>query len=143
MKNILIAVLVLVANYCTAQIYVNQIDVNKFDYQYLELWEHFNKQSGEFYAMVDYGQDAPKSSQGENYKVSEKNGEPKKFNGTIAMLNFLYKNGWELAGIKTTGEINSYIMKRSPKMGKADEKDSDSADNKEPTEGGAEEDGKQ
>jgi len=108
------------------------------------LWEHFNKQSGKFYAMVDYGQDAPKSSQGENYKVTEKNGEPKKFNGTIAMLNFLYKNGWELVRIKTTGEISSYIMKRTPKMEIPDDvKDPEPTDSKEPTEGGAEEDGKQ
>ncbi len=133
MKNTLIAVLILVANYCTAQIYVNQIDVNKFDYQYLELWEHFNKQSGKFYAMVDYGQDAPKSSHSESYKVDERNGEPKKFNSTIAMLNFMYKNGWELVGIKTTGDISSYILKRIPKMKKTDTKDSGTTENKEST----------
>ena len=131
------------ANYCTAQIYVNQIDVNKFDYQYLELWEHYNKQTGKFYAMVDYGQDAPKSSLGESYKVNEKNGDVKKFNGTISMLNFMHKNGWEMVGIKTTGEINSYILKRIPKMKKADAKDSESAEEKDSTEDSSEDKGNQ
>ena len=143
MKNILIAVLMFVSNYCTAQIYVNQIDVNKFDYQYLELWEHFNKQSGKFYAMVDYGQNATKSDQGGSYKVGERNGEPKKFNSSIAILNFMYKNGWELDGIKTTGDISSYILKRIPKMEKEDEKDAGTAEQNEPTEDSPEEEGKQ
>ena len=116
MKNILIAVLVFVVNFCSAQIYVNQIDVNKFDYKYLEVWEHYNKQNGKFNAMIDYGQVTSKSDNGASYKVNELNGEPMKFNSTIAMLNFLYKNGWELVGIKTTGEITSYIMKRIDKM---------------------------
>ena len=88
MKNILIAVLILVVNFCSAQIYVNQIDVNKFDYQYLEVWEHFNKQTGKFNAMIDYGQMTSKSDNGASYKVNELNGEPMKFNSTIAMLNF-------------------------------------------------------
>lgn len=134
MKNTFIAVLMLATSYCSAQVYVNQIDVNKFDYQYLEVWEHYNKQSEKFYAMIDYGQDAPRSSQGESYKVNEMNGEPKKFNSTISILNFLHKNGWEIVGIKKTGEISSYIMKRSPKMEMEEDKASDSAENDKSTE---------
>ena len=96
MKNILIAVFMLATTYCTAQVYVNRIDVNKFDYQYLEVWEHFDKQNEKFHAMIDYGQDAPKSGAGANYKVNELSGEPMKFNSTIAILNFLHKNDQNL-----------------------------------------------
>jgi hypothetical protein len=119
MKNILIAVLIFVTNFCIAQVYVNQIDVNKFDYQYLEMWEHFDKQTGMFYAMVDYGQNSLRSLNAENLKVNEQNGKPMEFKSVISILNFLYRNGWELVTIKTTGEYDSYIMKRIPKMAKA------------------------
>ena len=133
MKNILIAVLIFVTNFCTAQVYVNQIDVNKFDYQYLEMWEHFDKQTGMFYAMVDYGQNSLKSLNAENLKVNEQNGKPMEFKSVISILNFLYKNGWELVTIKTTGEYDSYIMKRIPKMAKTDMKETKIVETKDST----------
>ena len=130
MKNILIAVLILATNYCSAQVYVNQIDVNKFDYQYLEMWEHYNKPNGKFYAMIDYGQNFQKSNNNENFKLNQKNGQPMEFSSVISILNHLHKNGWELLTIKTTGEIDSYIMKRLPKMAKTDMKETNTVENK-------------
>ena len=133
MKNILIAVLIFITNFCTAQVFVNQIDINKFDYQYLEMWEHFDKQTGMFYAMVDYGQNSLRSINAENLKVNEQNGKPKEFKSVISILNFLHKNGWELVTIKTTGEYDSYIMKRIPKMPKPDTKESKTVETKDST----------
>lgn len=116
MKNILITALVLVANFCSAQVLVNQIDVNKFDYQYLEVWEHYNNANGKFYAMIDYGQIIIAENGNAQRRVNENNGQPKEFNSIVSILNFLHRNGWELVTIKTTGEIDSFIMKRIDKM---------------------------
>ena len=45
----------------------------------------------------------------------------------------MYKNGWELVGIKTTGEITSYIMKRMNKMEKEMEIEEESTEAEEST----------
>ncbi len=129
MKNILITVLIFTCHICAAQVYVNNIDVNKFDYQYIEMWEHFNKQNGKFHALIDYGQ---KNQDRNNlsFKVNERNGDPKEFNSIVAILNFLHHNGWELITIKSTGGIDSFIMKRIQKMAKGDNNASDTASNK-------------
>lgn len=139
MKNILIAALIFVANYGTAQVYVNNIDVNKFDYAYVEMWEHYNKQNGKYYALVDYGQVTTTTSNRENFRVNHLNGGPMEFNSIVSILNFLHKNGWELVSIKTTGEIDSYIMKRISEMPKADNKEATTVENKTPAENKTEE----
>ncbi len=134
MKNILFAVLIFVAHYGTAQVFVNNIDVNKFDYQYLEMWEHYNKQNGKCYALVDYGQITSNSGDRENFKVNHLNGSPMEFNSIVSIFNFLHKNGWELVAIKTTGEIDSYIMKRVSEMAKVENKETTTVENKAPAE---------
>jgi chloramphenicol O-acetyltransferase len=136
MKNILIAVLILVANFCAAQVFVNQIDVNKFDYQYLEMWEHYNKQTGKFNALIDYGQNVQKSNNNESIRMNQQNGEPMTFNSIIAILNFLHKNGWELVTIKSTGEFDSFIMRRVPKTENAGNKESGTAESEDSTDSG-------
>ena len=130
MKNILIAVMIFVANFCSAQVYVNNIDVNKFDYQYLEMWEHFNKSTGKFYALIDYGQMTNSSSSRESFKVNHLNGNPMEFNSIISILNYLYKNGWELVSIKSTGDIDSYIMKRIQGMNNTESKNANTVESK-------------
>ncbi len=128
MKNILFIILTLAAINCTAQVYVNNIDVNKFDYQYLEMWEHYNKENGKFYALIDYGQMTGNGGNSVNNRVNHLNGGPMEFNSIVAILNFLYKNGWELVTIKTTGEIDSFMMKRMAGHTKSKSKDNNTVE---------------
>jgi hypothetical protein len=102
----------LISNWCMGQIYVNHKNLSTSTEQYVEVWEKYNSASGKFYAMVDYGQDILEEEGGARLKIHDPNKNFLQFNNTIAILNFLHRNGWELIQIKKTANIESYLMQR-------------------------------
>ncbi len=112
MKKILLFVFILGTNWCTAQIFVNQQNMNSSTNQYIEVWEKFNRGSGKFYVMVDYGQDSHANKERGKLKMHNNKGGVLEFNSTAAILNYFYKNGWELALMKDTDDFESYILQR-------------------------------
>jgi hypothetical protein len=95
-----------------AQVYVNQKNINTANYQYIEAWGKYNRASDKFFVMVDYGQDVESDSQNTHLKMHNGTGEILQFNSIVAILNFLYVNGWELVTLKNNNEVESYILKK-------------------------------
>lgn len=112
MKKILLFVFILSTNWCAAQIFVNQKNLNQTNYQYIEVWDKYNKASGKFQVMVDYGQDIASDKKGTRLRMHNSQGGLMEFNSVIAILNFMHLNGWELTATKTTEDIESYILRR-------------------------------
>ncbi len=112
MKKILLFCFIVSAHWCTAQIYANKKNINDTGYQYIEIWEKYNKDSGKYLVMVDYGQHLESDEGSGHLKMHDNKGAVLQFNSIIAILNFFYLNGWELAELKTTSDIASYILKR-------------------------------
>ena len=102
----------LITNWCVAQIFVNQKNINATGNQYIEVWEKHNRSSGKFLVMVDYGQDLMSDKEGTSLKMHDAKGSVLQFNSVIAILNFFHLNGWELVSLKNTDEIESYLLKR-------------------------------
>lgn len=112
MKKILLFVFILTANWASAQIFVNQKNVNATNYQYIEVWEKFNRGTDQFGVMVDYGQDSQSENGNAKLKLHDKKGTKLEFNSIVSILNYFHLNGWELAEMKRTDEVESYLMKR-------------------------------
>jgi len=112
MKKIFLFVFILTTNWCVAQIYVNQENVNNTNYQYIEMWEKYNKRNGKLHVMIDYGQSLTPDDGNLQLKMRNSKGGVLEFNSIVAILNFMYMNGWELAATQTTEDIESYILQR-------------------------------
>ncbi len=112
MKKVFLLTLICCAHWCTAQIIVNQTNLNEGTYQYIEVWEKFNKRTGKFHVMVDYGQDLLSDKDGATLKMYNNNGRQMEFNSVVAILNYFHVNGWELTATKTTDGIESYLLTR-------------------------------
>lgn len=112
MKKIFLFVFILSANWASAQIFVNQKNVNATNYQYLEVWEKFNRGSEKFSVMVDYGQDTHTDNGRAKLKMHDSKGSFLEFNSVVSILNYFHLNGWELVQVKQTDDIESYLLKR-------------------------------
>ncbi|MFT5166605.1 MAG: hypothetical protein ACI8P3_001837 [Saprospiraceae bacterium] len=112
MKKIFLFAFMLVANWSIAQIYVNQKNINAANYEYIEVWGKYNRATDKFFVMVDYGQNIASDDKNTHLKMHNRTGGQLQFNSIIAILNFVYLNGWELATLKRTNEIESFILKR-------------------------------
>jgi hypothetical protein len=113
MRNFLILLLFAGVLPASAQVYVNKVDVTYSPVQYIELWEKFNKGNEKLFAMIDYGQqDDLSDEEGRSLVVTNKNGQYLEFNSMVDVLNYMYRNGWEVMHPKTTGDIQSYIMRK-------------------------------
>lgn len=100
-----------------SQILVNKKDINKRAINYAEVWEKYNKETGKFFAMVDYGQvDDKKDTEGMNLKMTNDQGQYLEFNGIIDIINYMGRNGWEVLHVKTIDKYESYVMKRKNDM---------------------------
>jgi len=111
MKNLILPLLLLVSTISFGQIYVGKSDINTRPLQYIEIWDKPIKSIGKSYALVDYGQmsDADNNA---SWTISNRNGAPLEFNGTVDVLNYMYRNGWEIMHNKSTDGYESYLMKR-------------------------------
>ena len=116
MKKVFTILLVFASSFCMAQVFVNKVDINTFDYQYIEVWEHYNKRNGKFYAKIDYGQDNQTLEESEHLKMTNATGVVMEFNSVVSILNYLYRNGWKVLETKDTKGYTSYLMERRKSM---------------------------
>lgn len=98
----------------SAQIFVNKTDVNLRPVQYIEVWEKYTKgDNNTVFAMLDYGQqDDLNDREGKMLHVTNKDGQYLEFNSMVDVLNFMFRNGWEVLHSKTTAKVQSYILKK-------------------------------
>ncbi len=110
MKKLILPLFLLVSTLSFGQVYVGKSDINTRHLQYIEIWDKPIKSIGKSYALVDYGQmsDDNKNS----WTISNRNGAPLEFNGIVDVLNYMYRNGWEIMHNKSTDGYESYLMKR-------------------------------
>ncbi|GAB4403646.1 MAG: hypothetical protein OHK0053_28660 [Microscillaceae bacterium] len=77
-----------------AQVYVNGKDINQqSNLVYIELILDNRAFQRQPFAIIDYGQLIRPPFQDD--RVTTAQGEPIRFNGEMAIFNFLYKNGWQ------------------------------------------------
>ncbi|MEM8908497.1 MAG: hypothetical protein AAGD05_11670 [Bacteroidota bacterium] len=114
MKNLLLLFFLLWTTLAPAQVYVGQVDINKRYVQYVEIWEKPIDNSDRFYALVDYGQvdNSKDDKMGINLIISNMKGARMEFNGIIDVLNYMYRNGWEVLQVKNLDGYESYVLER-------------------------------
>ena len=114
LKKAIILPLLFVCSMSFAQVFVANVDINKKNIEYVEVWDNYDKESGKFMAMVDYGQEdnRDKDKKGQQLMVTSANGATLQFNGIVHILNYMHRNGWEIVHIKDMGDYESYLMKR-------------------------------
>jgi len=113
MKNLILPLLLLVTTVSFGQLMVGKTDINNRHLQYVEIWDKPIKSIGKSYAMIDYGQSADTDEKANaSWAVSNRNGAPLEFNGIVDVLNYMYRNGWEIMHNKSTEGYESYLMKR-------------------------------
>ncbi len=102
-------------NQCRAQVYVNGIDINTLDIEYIEMvvtdMGMFKKN---IVVSIDYGQ---KVKSGDQVIIADKDNKPVNFESNMGALNFLAKNGWEfvtayLVSVPQAGSVYHYVLKR-------------------------------
>jgi len=113
MKKLILPLLLLVSTISFGQIYVGKSDINTRYLQYIEIWDKPIKSIGKSYALVDYGQMSDDDNK-TSWTISNRNGAPLEFNGIVDVLNYMYRNGWEIVHNKNTEGYDSYLMKRRP-----------------------------
>ena len=111
MKKLILPLLLLVSTISFGQIYVGKSDINTRHLQYIEIWDKPIKSTEKSYAIVDYGQTTDKDNKS-SWRISNRNGVPIEFNGIVNILNYMYRNGWEIMHNKSTDGYESYLMKR-------------------------------
>ncbi len=103
----------MITSAASAQIFVDKVNVSERSIQYIELWEKYDRERDKFFALLDYGQqDDVSDKSGKHLFVTNKEGQYIEFNGIVDMLNFMYRNGWEVLHVKTIGDYESYILKK-------------------------------
>ena len=111
MKKLILPLLLLVSTISFGQIFVGKTDINNRHLQYIEIWDKPIKSTGKYYALVDYGQISDEDNNS-SWRISNRNGTPIEFNGVVDVLNYMYRNGWEIMHNKSTDGYESYLMKR-------------------------------
>jgi len=113
MKNFILPVLLLFTTLSFGQVMVGKTDINNRHLQYIEIWDKPVKSIGKSYAVIDYGQSADTDEKANStWAISNRNGAPIEFNGIVDVLNYMYRNGWEIMHDKNTDGYGSYLMKR-------------------------------
>ena len=111
MKKLIVPFLLLISTISFGQIFVGKSDINTRYLQYIEIWDKPIKSLEKSYALVDYGQQTDEENKA-SWRISNRNGDPLEFNGIVDVLNYLYRNGWEIVHNKSTNGYESYLMKR-------------------------------
>ena len=115
MNKLLIFCFLLTSFSIHAQVFVNKTNVNAESVAYIEVWEKYDDERQSYVAMVDFGQkdDRKADKEGVRLRITNEKGAVLDFNGSMHILNYLHKQGWELFHIKTIGKYESYIMRRA------------------------------
>jgi len=111
MKKLILPFLLFLSTISFGQIFVGNSDINSRPLQYIEIWDKPIKSIGKSYALVDYGQKVDEENKA-SWRISNRNGGPIEFNGIVDVLNYMYRNGWEIVHNKSTDGYESYLMKR-------------------------------
>lgn len=116
LKRSIVAFLLIVPFWSTAQVNVDGIDINKLEFvKFIELVAQQRLFSNKVVIRIDYGQ---LTRGGEIQRIIGKDGKNKKFNSPIDALNFMYINGWDY--LESYIEINGntsrlhYLLVRRP-----------------------------
>ncbi len=102
----------------SAQVYVNNVSINKLSVTYCQL-RGVNNESDLFKTgatvWLDYGQLSPYQTKN---KIGGADQKPIRFNSVVDALNFMVANGWELVSLHITGEADGdahefvYLLKK-------------------------------
>lgn len=105
---------VLLGGAIQAQVMVGKTDINSRYIQYVEIWDKPIKASDKAMAMVDFGQNSPEDSKDKTgaWAITNRTGQAMEFNGVVDILNYMYRNGWEVMSSKSIDGYESYFMKR-------------------------------
>lgn len=93
-----------------SQVMVDSVDINKLDIQYIELYAASSLGTS---VRINYGQSDTKLMTFFDPLIDPTTQKP--FRNTIAALNFLYRNGWELvlpSFAMGDGEHPTYMLQR-------------------------------
>ncbi|MEO1516634.1 MAG: hypothetical protein AAFV95_16525 [Bacteroidota bacterium] len=114
MRNLLILAFLCFITAANAQVYVNKVNINDRDLQYVEVWEKFDNDKKRYMGLVDYGQydDRKNDKEGKMLRITNQEGIAIEFNGIMHILNFMHRNGWEVMNVKAVDDYESYVMKR-------------------------------
>lgn len=113
MKRLLIICLLFINSYSTAQIIVDNVDVNAQPIKYLEILGVQKFMSFKVTVSVDYGQSI---KWGAIQAIKGPDGKNMEFNGMVEALNFFDKNGWEYVNNFAVSEgqqsVYHYLLRR-------------------------------
>lgn len=91
-KVIVVLVFVSLSIFSKAQVFVEGVDINAADVEYIEILGFQKHLDTDLTAVaIDYGQDVKYFK---SQKMKDKNGAEVKLKGLVEALNFLSKNGW-------------------------------------------------
>ncbi|GAB3340131.1 hypothetical protein GCM10027299_53310 [Larkinella ripae] len=103
----------------SAQLVVNQIDINKIDVSYCQVICDSDVRPSVY---VDYGQDNFRTNAGNELRNLDAKGRPtERFRSVMQAVNFVAKNGWEVVSFQITHAGNGlpsqyiYLFRRKPK----------------------------
>lgn len=114
MRSLLILIL-LSPSLCLSQIFVNGVDINKKDIDYIQVIGASKFASTSTRILVDFGEEFRYSVRA---KITDTKGEEKEFGTIIAALNFFTKNGWEFVSesrVSGSSAAYSYYLLRRKK----------------------------
>ena len=102
MKNILlIGVLWFLSTWALAQVYVDGENINEKDIQYCMLYVRNPTPLSKTDAWIDHGQRFVRS-EWRRMQIAGSDRKPILFNSAMDALNFMMRNGWEMASSKIT-----------------------------------------
>ncbi|MBK6903763.1 MAG: hypothetical protein IPH04_13410 [Saprospirales bacterium] len=90
-KLVLSAILLAAATFSYAQVMVNGVDINKLDIQYIEIYAASGLGAS---VRINYGQATTNIMTFFDPFIDPRDSKP--FRNSVAALNYLYQNGWEL-----------------------------------------------
>ena len=102
----------------SAQVYVNQININELPIVYCQLTGVSNERDlirQDADVWIDYGQRSPYQTRN---KIAGADRKMLRFNSVVAALNFMIANGWELVSLHVTSEEDGdsdqfiYLLKK-------------------------------
>jgi len=112
-KLVLAAMLAMFSLVGSAQVIVNEVNINELDVKYVELVGRAKLNPTKIKVIVDYGQPFSFKSQA----IRGAQGEKAAFNSMIDALNFMEANGWEFVSnyvIMSGTEVTTrYILKKA------------------------------
>lgn len=114
MKTLLLAVFCFLSfSFTSAQVFVNDVNINELNIDYVQLVGQAKFLSLDIIVSVDYGQERKLFK---TQMIKDGSGRSYSFNSMVDALNFMAANGWEYVNSYpiTTGDqlVYHYLLKR-------------------------------